>query len=222
MIVVAIGSQGSGKTHALCVELQKLYAKRCSEGLNPHVFVHDRRCYWPAGRLPGRPLARGGGVIQDRTIGALVPPGNWYAGPGDWLADEHRPRIAGFHMCPPTEVLSLGKDCCDRRIPAILCIDELDQLPPIIQQQCPDAYWVAHYGRRIPVDVLGSARRPQNLDKVWVADAAILLLFRLSEPRATSYLQEANITEQDLRAVLPSLEPRYHLRIENLELGDPS
>lgn len=224
MITTALGAQGSGKTHALAVELRAQYQRRLAEGRNPHVFVLDRRCYWPVDRLVGQPLARGGGAIQPRTLGSLIPPACWYAGPGDWLSDPKPPRLVGFHQCDATEVMALAKRCFDRRVSAIVAIDELDQLPMPLKGTCGDAYEVAHYGRRIPIDVLGSARRPENLDKVWISDAALLLIFQLREPLSLAYLEKTGIQTTDgrrLRDVVPALPEREHLRIEQKAFGDP-
>lgn len=218
MIAVAFGRSGSGKTHGLAVELRRHLRERKRQlGRTPLVFVHDLRCYYagrgspPGGTTPAGDQAKG--RILCRTAGSLVPQGGWFASPEAWRKSGWRGRVVGLHACEAEEVAAVGQRCMAARIPAVLWIDELDRLPPQLQQRSA-LFSVLQHGRRTPVDVFGSARRPQAIDKGFLSEANVALIFALTERAARVALEGSGWpgAEQWARR-LADLKPREHFRV---------
>lgn len=218
MIQLALGAQGSGKTHSLVAACRELFARRWRERLNPRLYIHDTRCYSER-PITGFIKAGPSGYCQPRTAGSLVPYGCWFSGPEEFVRAYHASEsvkemtVVGFHACPLVDVFSLGKEHKEAHVPAIIFADELDMLPPILTQHI-DAYHVLHYGRRVPVDVFGCARRPQNLDKAWLSEANVVYLHQLREPLALKKIKKSGWLDAELLAEkCKTLQPRERLVI---------
>jgi len=194
-------------------ELQAHVARRAR--LNPLVVVHDARCFLQRRTTGSTPAGatRGYGWILPRTLGSIVPRGQWYPTPREWRAATHPGRCVGFYDCDAESVAQIGLDAMVARRPCILAIDELDLLPPQLRERSA-LYRVIQHGRRTPVDVFGSARRPQAIDKGLLAETNLALVFSLRESRARAALERSGWPGAEQWASrLAALPPRQHYRV---------
>jgi hypothetical protein len=222
MIVLSIGQQGSGKTHSSVCELKKLASIR-KKSL---IFIHDLRCYYLAVQgVPygSTPAGDGKGYIIPRSAGSLVPQGMWFKDPWEWwriteISDEHCSKtVAGFHGCDQEAFFELGDWCFKYRQPSILFCDELDGLPKNIKYT--SAWNCLQYGRRTPVDIIGTCRRPQELHPCWRSEASIVILHKLTEPLALETISKTGwfhngLNAKELAEMLPNLDDGERIRIE--------
>jgi len=191
------------------------------------VFVHDLRCYY-GGRTEPRaaegksytPAGDGKGWILDRTAGSLVPAGHWFSSPSEWwsrrLTSEklQKAKVIGFYGCTAERVAELGKRCMSARQPAVLFLDEIDKLPPVFRERSA-LFDVLNHGRRTPIDVFGSCRRPEHVDKSLFTETNVGLLFSLLlESSRVAMVKSGWPGAQQWAPRLAELKPREHYRIE--------
>ena len=195
-IRIALARQGWGKTwylgHMVRQRVAELGAK-C-----PPVLIHDIRCKDPKGWRKG-------------TIGCLAPPKHRYPRYQGKLTAP----VTTFFECPAEHLfqlawyrrLKLGKG-------TILVIDELDKLPPVIHpQRHPQVYACIHYGRVYPIDILGTARRPQNIDKALLSEAELLAIGRIQESRALEALRRGGWLDSQTIDRIPKLNSREFITV---------
>jgi hypothetical protein len=93
--------------------------------------------------------------------------------------------------------------------PCLLVCDELDRLGPTLDQKKSAAYAVINFGAAAGVDVFGSARAPQNIDKGWLAQADDLVLFHLTTVQTLRQLRQFGTQEAEQAAEIVPRLPRF-------------
>lgn len=196
MIHVVLGHQGSGKTWRLGRVLRELDERRRGEGHSPVILIHDQRATMD-GAIGNVAAARWPAPIDCQKRGVEK---------GRLVKRSHL-----FHSCHPEEVCAMAWALSQQQgIPTITCIDELDRLDRVLNQRDSAAYRLINYGRPILADVIGSARRPANVDKCVLSEAAQIDVFQLADPRSLEHIRSTgwpNAAAVATRA--PRLE-RYH------------
>jgi len=174
-------------------------ADLATENAFPPVFIHDCK------------LKLGEAWVPD-SIGAVAPVAARLPHPAAMSSDTYPSRVMAFYECEPDTVAQLAWDHArNARGGAILVIDELDRLPPKLDNRHP-AYRAVNYGRQYMLDVLGSSRRPANVDKCFFSEATSVALFRMEGHLDLAVLQRCGWSgAKQLATAVPKLADHQHL-----------
>lgn len=201
MIITVLGQKRYGKTLHLT---RRVIAYRKAHPDRP-VFIHDLRG-WEGGWL--------------QVIGALAPPGARFETAADFYSRGVRNgrlihSVNLLYKCDAEQLFEVGCWYVDQRRPCLLVCDELDRLGPVLDQRRSPAYRVVNFGAFAGVDVYGSARAPQNVDKGFIAQADELVIFRLTSLQVLRQLRGYGTREAERAAdVAPTLPPYKYVVIE--------
>ncbi len=191
MIVVALGQKRYGKTE----RLKRLVRERIVADPHLPVFIHDVRGW------------------SGDVIGALAHPDARYRNAAELRRRNPgrlRHQVSLLYRCPAEELFQIGCWYVDQRRPAILVCDELDKLAPVLDQRKSYAYRVLHYGSFANVDIYGSARVPQTIDKAWISQSDVLIIFRLTTFQVLRQIEGMGTPEAAAAAALAPTLPRFH------------
>lgn len=204
MIYLAIGKKGSGKTWWLAHNLRQHLFKHASQGSYPAVLIHDERSIR-------------GGSIDPKSIGAIASGHyrNVQAFERDVENGRYKHRIALFYQCEASNVCDLAwRWALQNNRPSVVVVDELDRLPVRLLHN-DSAYRLIHHGRPIPVDLLGSTRRPQSIDNAFMSEADKIALFQLHEAAACETIKKTGWPGCDyLAETAPRLKPPQFYAVE--------
>lgn len=201
MILTVLGRKRSGKTWHLT---QRTLAYRREHPERP-VFIHDVRGW------------SGGPAI---VIGALAHPDARFRDAAEFyrrgvVNGRLRHPVNLLYQCSAEQLFELGLWHVEHRQPCLLVCDELDRLPPLLDQRKSAAYRVLHYGAFAGVDVYGSARAPQNVDKAWLSQADQLVLFTLATMQVLRQIAGFGTAEAERASrLVPTLPPYRYVVLE--------
>lgn len=202
MITLAIGQQGSGKTWALAHRVRARLCELASDGEWLPVLIHDERM-------------REGQGYRDDCLGCLAPREHRFETVAAYLESfdsGQAPYVASIYGDDPERLFEVA---WNRRSAGgmVLVIDELDRLPERFQGDSP-IYRCLHHGRPYPIDIYGGCRRPENVNKAWISEAAEMLLFRIGEKNSLASIRGSGVMGVDEVVVrLPNLKPRQFLTL---------
>jgi len=101
--------------------------------------------------------------------------------------------------------LSMAWHFVSQVVDCVVVVDEIDRYAGI-HRMVPELSDLAHYGRHRAVSLVGTARRPANVNRDLTALADELVCCRVTEPRDLAYLAQWMGTETAQRlASLPDL-----------------
>lgn len=186
-IHLAIGTHGTGKTFHLAGQVPPHVAMRRAEGFDPIVIIHDKRAYRPGGR-------------DLQAFAALAPHGNYLKSVADFRERAQRSqkwrnaRWLAFWGCRAAPVVALAEGLAIRGRPVVLVVDELEDLGRSSRDGVA-GFYAANQGRLAPLDVFGTAHRPQFVAMHWLNSATRIDIFRLHEEKAAAKLEATTGTK---------------------------
>ncbi len=198
-INIYIGVQGCGKTCLLANHLYERRKKLLKLKLNHVVLIHDKRV---AVEKNGKITALEG------HIGLLSEDSGFVRSPKN-LTTLTLPSYT-FWDCEAEEVADFAMFLAKKNgLASILIIDELDEGSRILGNNS-QIYKVLNHGRPYPIDMFGTTRRTQNIDKTFLSLCKHLYLFQIKGDGELKKIKATLSTESEVDILIKSLP---HLKV---------